>query len=104
MGLKQSLYSLIGEISRHIFEIIEPHIEEILKILVVEITDNTEIYPTEKERFNVYNNAIWAFGEIMYRSDPNKTSKYVRTVLPRLLTFASARHFITVLKENSGKK
>jgi hypothetical protein len=81
-GVKQSAYALLGDSSRFIFPILQPHLSVILPVLLRQL-DLEMILEYDIDRsFDVVNNACWAAGEISMRHG-KAMAPYVAELLVR---------------------
>jgi len=66
--VQQSAYALLGDLAINVFQYIKPYLNEIFTDVVNETIPNEERLALSS---SVYNNAIWATGEIALKNGIN---------------------------------
>ncbi|KAG1423303.1 hypothetical protein G6F58_002873 [Rhizopus delemar] len=92
----QSAFMLIGDIAVACFDLLEPFVPDILEGLIHAIED-TECTTSV---VSVYNNAVWAIGEIVMRWKL-KTNHYVPALVSVLIPLLEHIHAEDKVRENS---
>lgn len=93
---RQSVYALFGDFAQYAFSFINT--ETTLQVIIEKLLQHLD-----SDDFYEINNAVWATGEIISRSDPSFAHKYGPTVIERLLHwFQDLRTANPLLLENLG--
>lgn len=94
--VQQSAYALLGDLTINVFQYVKPNLNEIFTDIL------TQIVPDEDQiliRSSVYNNAIWASGEIALKNGA-ETSTYASPLIERLIPLIQSESTPSNLKEN----
>ncbi|ORY20216.1 ARM repeat-containing protein [Neocallimastix californiae] len=94
--VQQSAYALLGDLAINVFQYIKPYLNEIFTDVVNETIPNEERLALSS---SVYNNAIWATGEIALKNGA-ETSPYVSKLLENFIPLIQAVYTPNNLKEN----
>ena len=79
--VRQSAYALLGDLAIFTIELLKPYLRQIFISIGNEINNRTyETYP-------VYNNAIWALGEMIIRLPIEETKPYIDNLVDLLILF-----------------
>lgn len=91
--VRQSAYALLGDMAIYIIDILKPYLHLIF------ISIGNEINNRSSETFPVYNNAIWALGEMIIRLPAKDSAPYLSNLINLLVpVLNSADTQITVLE------
>jgi len=71
--VQQSAYALLGDLAINVFQYIKPHLDEIFTDVVNETIPNEERLCISS---SVYNNAVWATGEIAIKNGNKLNNNY----------------------------
>jgi transportin-1 len=80
--VKQSAYALLGDASRFVFPLLQPHISSIFPALLKQLDLDSILEEEAEKSLSVINNACWAAGEIAMRHGKGM-APYVPEMLAR---------------------
>lgn len=89
--VRQSAFSVLGDLAQHCFQSIRPHVKQFVHLCVKYM--NIE-YPS------VCNNTIWALGEMIVK-DGDEIKVYAEAIFPMLTSFISQTRLPPGIRENS---
>lgn len=92
----QSTFVLIGDIARASFPLLVPYLHAIFREMISILHNREYIIP-----ISVYNNVLWALGEIVIRWEPNQVRPYIPSLMEVLLPLLTHPMVPTSIHENT---
>ncbi|CAO3633543.1 unnamed protein product [Mucor hiemalis] len=92
----QSTFALIGDIARASFPLLVPYLHAIFREMISILHNREYIIP-----ISVYNNVLWALGEIVIRWEPNQVRPYIPSLIEVLLPLLTHPMVPTSIHENT---
>lgn len=94
--VRQSAYALLGDLAIFTIELLKPYLRQIFISIGNEINNRTyETYP-------VYNNAIWALGEMIIRLPIEETKPYIDNLVDLLIPVLNSNDIQSTVAENAA--
>lgn len=94
--VKQSAYALLGDMAIFILASMEPYLNKIMHCL------GNELNNRDYNAYAVYNNAIWALGEMMMRLSYDKIQPYIENFLSLLIPILTSVDTHQAVLENAA--
>ncbi|KAI5969737.1 kap104 [Candida margitis] len=92
--VRQSAYALLGDMAIYIIDTLKPYLHPIF------ISIGNEINNRNSETFPVYNNAIWALGEMIIRLPAKNTEAYLSNLINLLVPVLNSTDTQDTVLEN----
>ena len=99
--VRQSAYALLGDCAIYVYPALESHLEQIMPLLVNQLSLEEPVSGGEGSPFAVTNNACWSCGEISMRARSNMTP-YVETLLQGMYQILMSTTVPPSLRENAA--
>ncbi|KAL6452138.1 hypothetical protein SBY92_001395 [Candida maltosa Xu316] len=94
--VRQSSYALLGDLAIFAIELVKPYLRQIFICIGNEINNRTyETYP-------IYNNAIWALGEMLIRLPKEETQVYIPNLIDLLIPVINSADIQSTVIENAA--
>ena len=98
--VRQSAYALLGDCAIYIFPQLQPHLPEIMAVLIAQL-DLTQAQLDPETAFRVINNACWSCGEIAMRQGPGM-DPYIEQLLTKLAVIMWNKSVPESLNQNAA--
>lgn len=99
--VRQSAYAIIGDCARYTFEQLEPHLPQLMPILLQQLDLDSVLDEELEAGFSVVNNACWSAGEAAIRYKKGM-APFVQELLERLLEIMSNPRVPKGVNENAA--
>ena len=92
--VRQSAFALLGDLAIYVIDVLKPYLHLIFLSIGKEITNRSS------ETFPVYNNAIWALGEMVIRLSEQETKPYLENYINLLVPILNSQDTESTVLEN----